>query len=762
MRFLLNERWLSALILAAIALLASFSGALSRFDNLLYDLGERVSIQAAPSDVVIVAIDQDSLGQLGRWPWSRGIHAALVERLSNEGARVIALDMVFAEPDTAGQIGDAQLASAIAKAGNVVLPVMIEQTRLNGEMREVGALPQLAESAAAIGRVHVEIERDGIARGLYLREGLGSAYWPHFTEAINNLLLGKPAARNSSARNSAAGNTSAREGSPYTLIREGYRRIPFLGPPGHFQTLSYVQVLTGNYPPGLLKNKIILVGATASGLGDRLSTPVSGLAEGMPGVEVHANALQAFRDDSFIRPLPTWATVLATVLLSLAPVSLLARLNPRAGLLASLLMLLAVALLAMWLPHVSSYYFPPASALLAILVAYPVWSWRRLEAASRYIDKELLNLKHDMTHSAIGDVAKATVPSLSDDLFESRIADIQAASSRLRDLRSLIDQVLEGMPHGVVALDHNKRIKLMNRRAQEWMGLTLDMPLPDSTDFQIKAGERGCQHEISSLQGTPLLMDQTVLMGHGLNARPGAAQSGIASVINLMDISEIKRLEAEKRETLAFLSHDLRAPLSMALDLVKQPDLSTDALNNVRIQLGRAHGLAEQFLLASRAETADVSGFVELDFCGLAHQAADALFALAREKNLVIQRHIQDEPIWVKGEFGLLERMAVNLIQNAVKYAPSGGIVKVELSRTTTGQALFCVQDNGAGIAPQDIVKLFRRFSRVEGNDQSKVTGAGLGLYFVRIVAEKHGGQATVTSSPGEGARFCVSLPALD
>lgn len=739
MRFLTDERWLTALILAAIALAASLSGALGRLDNLLYDLGERATVQAAPDDVVIVAIDQDSLIQLGRWPWSRRIHAALVERLRQDGARVIALDMIFSEPDASGQIGDAELADAIARAGNVVLPVMIEQSRLNGEMREIGPLTHLAESAAAIGRVHVEIEEDGIARGLYLREGLGSAYWPHFTEAINSFLLGKP---------SVAGGAGQQDSSPYMLVREDYRRIPFLGPPGHFHTLSYALVLTGNYPAGLFKNKVVLVGATAAGMGDRLSTPVSGLAEGMPGVEVHANALEAFRNQHFIRPMPGWAVVFITVLLSLAPVPVLARLNPRAGLLVSLLMLVSVALLAMAMPHVSGYWFPPASALLAILVAYPVWSWRRLEAASRYIDRELASLKQDMAHSAIGELDQAQAAERDMDIFESRIADIQAASSRLRDLRNLIDQVLEGMPHGVVALDNSGRVRLMNRRAQLWMGLEPEAPLPASADLRMADGQR----EIHSMEGRPLMMDQT-----GVDS-----QSGISRVINLMDISDIKKLEAEKRETLAFLSHDIRAPLSMALDLVKQDGLTKHELANLRSQVARAHGLAEAFLSVARAEMADESGFVELDFSGLAHQAVDAVFALARAKQVSIKRHIQDEPVWVKGEFGLLERMAVNLIQNAVKYAPVGGVVNVELSSAETGQALFCVQDNGSGIKVEDMPKLFRRFSRVEGEDQSRVTGAGLGLYFVRVVAEKHGGQATAMSPAGQGARFCVSLPIVN
>ena len=620
---------------------------------------------------------------------------------------------------------------------------MIEQGRLNGELLEAGALPQLAEAAAAIGRVHVEIEEDGIARGFYLREGLGDAYWPHFTEAIYALAKGQPI---------ELGNVNERVGSQYKLIREDYRRIPFIGATGHFRTLSYAQVLTGNYPADTFKDKIVLVGATAAGLGDRLPTPVSGLAEAMPGVEVHANILEGFRQGNLICDLPRWAVVALTLVLSLSTVPVLSRLAPRTGLIASVLMFLAVAVLAMILPDITTYWFPPSGTLLTILVAYPVWSWRRLEAASRYIDKELDSLRQDMSLSVIGaPVMGAGLPQ-ADDVFESRIADIQGASSQLRQLRKLVDQVLEGMPHGVVALDQTGRIRLLNQRARNWMRLEPDALPPENSGIQASGGQR----EVRSVEGFPLMLDQTDV------ASLGGEESGISKVINLMDISEIKRLEAEKRETLAFLSHDLRAPLSLAMEMANQPNPGPADLSNLRSQVTRAYGLAEEFLSAARAETADESAFAELDLAGLIHQAADAVYDMARAKTVRVERHVTDEPVWVRGEFGLLERMAVNLIQNAIKYAPVGGQVRIELLVNVSGQALFCVQDNGPGIPAADIPKLFRRFSRVEGDDQSKKKGAGLGLYFVRIVAEKHGGQASVESPPGQGARFCIALPVLD
>lgn len=727
MRFF-DERWRTALILMLAGGLVSWTGVLFRVDNLLYDLGQRLAAEPPPADVVIVAIDEESLSQLGRWPWSRRLHAALIDRLAAEGAKLIALDLVFAEPDTSDPPADAELARAVAASGRVVLPLMLEQSRLNGQLLEILPLPALTGQAAAIGRAHAEIEEDGIARGLFLREGLGAARWPHFAEAMHQA-LGQPLQAAASPLR-----------SPFILVREGFRRVPFLGPPGHFQTLSYAQVLTGRYAPGLFRDRIVLVGATAAGLGDRLPTPVSGLSEPMPGVEFHANAFEAFRRGTLIRTLPAAASVPLTMALAVLPVFLLARLSPRQGLLASMALLLVVTALALAAPHLAQIWFPPAGALLAILIAYPVWSWRRLEVASRFLDRELRNLAHDLEQSAIA--GKGMPEAGTGDPFQARILQIQAASQRVRALRNLIDRVLEGMPHGVVAVDRHGHVRLVNRRAQAWLGVEKDVGLPPA----LKLGEASSQHEMKGRDGTPLLVDEA--------AFPPAM--GIARVINLVDIAEVKRLEAERRETLAFLSHDIRAPLAMAVEQMGAARPSPETLARLRTQLARAQELAEEFLAVSRAELADEAGFQDIDLGGLLHQATDAVYPLAQSRRISLLRTIPLDPVWVRGEFGLLERMAVNLIQNAVKYSPDNSRVWITLE--AAGDAVrLAVTDSGPGIPPAERARLFSRFSRLHSG--SGVPGAGLGLYFVRVVAEKHGGAVGVEDGPQGGARFWVSVP---
>lgn len=626
-----GERLSALLILVLIALAATASGVLGRVDNMLYDLGQRLGSRHAPTDLVIVAIDEHSLSTLGRWPWSRRLHASLIDRLHQDGARVIGLDLVFAEPDTADQPADALLAAAIQRSGRVVLPVLLESSRINGQVLETLPLPQLIEGAAGLGRVHAELDADGIARGVFLWEGVGAPVWPHFAQAV--------LAASGTSGLAQQPPSGAASPSPFALLRADYRRIAFLGPPGHMQTLSYMQALTGEFPPGLFRNKIVLVGATASGMGDLLPTPVSGLRQPMAGVEFHANAIESMRQSWLIDEWPRGWTLALTALLAAMPLLWLPRLNPLAGLLASVGWFLLVAGSAIMLPLVARLWLPVAGALLAILLAYPVWSWRRLESAGRFLDHEIRRLRREL-----GERADEPGRLHGNDPFEARIQQVQAAAQRLRHLQN------------------------------------------------------------------------------------------------------------ERRETLAFISHDIRAPLASAL---MQLDDSRAQSGTLRAPLARALKLAEDFLRTSRAEMIDRGRFEELDLTALVHQAIDDAYNDARAKSVTLVRALPEEPVWVMGEFGLLHRAMLNLVLNAVRYAPPGTPVVTTLSETTRAVELS-VKDQGVGIAPENQARLFQRFSR--GEQATPTEGAGLGLYFVRTVIEKHGGSVAVQSALGQGTCFSFSL----
>lgn len=379
------ERFGLALVLAVFAVVLLHGNWLWRWDRLFYDWQLASESRPPADDIVIVAIDEQSLRELGRWPWSRRIHADLVRKLTAAGARAIALDIVFAEPSANDPAADADLAAALTESGRVVLPVLNEQTQLDGQLLETLPIPILATAASGLGHVDVDLDLDGIARSVYLKAGLGSPRWS--TLALALLESVDPTAGAALPGERAA---PAEIPSPYAWARDYHVLIPFAGPPGHFRHVSYAEALHGTHDPTIFRDRFVLVGMTAAGLGDMLPTPVSGLTQPMSGVEFNANVLDTLRRGVAVQRLqPAWSTLL-TVVLVLSSVGMCA-VKPSRWTLSPIGLSMALTLIvSLILLHVAHRWFPLTPVLLAQALSYPLWSWRRLRQAARslFVEQE--------------------------------------------------------------------------------------------------------------------------------------------------------------------------------------------------------------------------------------------------------------------------------------------------------------------------------------------------------------------------------------
>ncbi len=378
----------TSLLLITVGLI--YSDWLERVDLVMFDTPQQIWTRPAPEDVVIIAVDEYSLTALGRWPWSRRVHAELLNKLSETDVKAVVFDIIFADPDRHDPNGDMLLASAINNNGRVILPVLLEQRYLGGQLIETLPMPELIKGVHSLGHAHVELGVDGLARSVYLKEGLSNAHWPHLSVALLDM-LGSTKQRLLGER-APDGNNQA---SPFYLMRDHHVMTPYAGPPGHFKYLSYAKVLNDPDLRATLRDKIIFVGATATGLGDSLPTPVSAFKQPMPGVEVNANIFDALRKDLIIEEISPKARIALSALIVLLPVLVFPRLSPRNALLMSAALILGT-LAASTLSLVSfQRWFPPAAPLLALALAYPLWSWRRLEQASKFLNQELTRLHEE-------------------------------------------------------------------------------------------------------------------------------------------------------------------------------------------------------------------------------------------------------------------------------------------------------------------------------------------------------------------------------
>jgi len=758
-----------SLILTSLALYLGSQVGLGRIDRQLYDTAQSLRSRPVPSDVVIVTIDDESIAAIGRWPWRRAVLATLLDRIAKAQPRAVGVDVILSELDDRDPSGDAVLAKVMKNTPGLVLSLVA--------VGREGAAPELlmpaepfVQSGAMLAHTHVEPDPDGVVRSLFLHEGLEQQQWPALS-----LAMGLAAEKTGGARAfpfaDLPGDRRPQEAvQPGSWLRDYWVHTDFAGPPGTVKRIPAIQVLTGKVPAEQLAGKYVFIGATATGLGDAYPTPTTGNTELMPGVEVHAQNLGAMLQGRATR----FASPAASAIFTLLPVALallaFVVLSPRMVLLL-VAVLIADALFLSWL--ILAYrqiWFPPGGAVLILLVAFPLWSWRRLEAVVHFLGQQFETMEEE---PAIVPGSSATLGSRFSDVLGRKLGALRVAVERLRDARRFIADSLDSLPVATLVTGPDEQVLIANRLAAELLGAADPVQLRGQSVqalFQSLAPERpGLWPEARRLPDTAahaeIEFQDRAQRNLLLDCAPCVDGEGRRTgfLVTLVDISVIREAQRRRDETLAFLSHDIRSPQSSilaALELHQLDPVKFPAEQIIRQIEGQARTtiqLADQFIEVSRAETQPLK-LAECDLALVAHEAVDAVQAQAQAKSIRVECSAE-HAVPVRGDAGLLRRALVNLINNAVKYSPANTTVTVSTA-LEEGKARCSVRDQGYGISEADQQRLFQRFARFSTPGQPQEKGVGLGLSFVKMVIERHHGEMRVNSTAGAGSEFGFVLPA--
>jgi CHASE2 domain-containing sensor protein/signal transduction histidine kinase len=705
-------------LVLALTVGITWSRATSRIDDAIYDLV--VGLRAAPpSDrILLVMIDDRSIAAIGQWPWRRSVHGDAIRQLAAARPAAIAYDVLFTEPGrSAGE--DTALGQALRQA-RVALPVLFDAPGAHGlPFETILPVEPIASGAAALGHVALPHEADGTARAGLLEVDDGKRRWPHLAEQAYRLAFGHP---------SPAFVRGSRSGDMAMLVP--YRSA------GSYRTASFDDVLRGRLPADFLRDRVVLVGARAGGLGDRHDVAGAGT---LAGVEVQANLLNALLADRFVQEASLAARLLAGALPAILLLALFWFLRPSGALLVSLVAFLLLMASPVLLMALTGLWLPPSPALLGVLFVYPLWGWRRLHAIDLAVRSELERLS--------GDIGAAPIASPPLDRTGRNAVALSESIAALRDLKRLVSDTVEGVADPLIVTTLEGEMLVSNHGATALLAQVPNL--------------------LQRIGGAAPFEDLIVPDGRHFSARrspltdAGGAQRGWIHL--LANITDIRAAENDRALALEFLSHDMRAPQASIITLVEgagSAGLSPELADRIGYHARRTLGLADNFVqLARLRETRFDPEEIDLHAC--LGEAADALWPQASKKGVRIVTPPADEPCCVAGERHALTRAFLNLLDNAVRFSPEGCEICCGIDAPPGAEGGWFevrVEDCGPGVAPERRATLASAYKSGGTGAQPSV---GLGLAYVQAVAERHGGDLRYEEATPSGARFVVRIPAL-
>ena len=415
------------------------------------------------------------------------------------------------------------------------------------------------------------------------------------------------------------------------------------------------------------------------------------------------------------------------------------------------------------------------AAVIALLGVVASW------IVARRITKPLEQLKRGAESFAQGDFKHNLRITGSEEIAGLARAMNEMARQLDQRIRTVISQrnqqeaVLSSMIEGVIAVDANERIISMNQSAAQMLGVDID----EAKDRSIETVVRNSalqQFVARALDSHAPIEDECVLHAqdeqtvqtHGTVLRD-ARGNGLGAVIVLNDVTRLRRLEQVRQDFVANASHELRTPLTSIKGFVEtlldgaleEPDDARRFLDIVAKQADRLMAILEDLLILSRTEAGAARKEIRLERTNLL-EVIDAAAALCRPKAAAKGIEVTvDCPgtLEARASAPLLEQAVTNLVDNAVKYTESNESVRIEAERVGE-EVVLRVLDRGVGIPAEHLPRLFERFYRVDKARSRSLGGTGLGLAIVKHIANAHGGQVRVESTPGLGSTFSIHLPA--
>jgi len=328
------------------------------------------------------------------------------------------------------------------------------------------------------------------------------------------------------------------------------------------------------------------------------------------------------------------------------------------------------------------------------------------------------------------------------------------------------------MVEGVLLLDSQERVRLVNQALEQLFGLSGDMrgrTMMEALrlhELQELVNRVRAEGQVLGFELEPPGFDKRCLQVNAtaLLDRNGKRQG---MILVFHDLTRLKQLENTRQEFVANVSHELRTPLSMIKGYVEtlihgakeDPSVATRFLQTIEKHADRLTYLIEDLLTISRLESGQiVMNIQKVELRPVVNDVVNDLQSRADDKKVVLENQVPAELI-VQADADRIQQVLFNLVDNAIKYGGTDGHVWIGALAVDDHMIEVFVRDNGPGIPPDAVERVFERFYRVDKARSRDQGGTGLGLSIVKHIVQSHGGEVWVKSAVGQGTTFLFTLP---
>lgn len=397
-----------------------------------------------------------------------------------------------------------------------------------------------------------------------------------------------------------------------------------------------------------------------------------------------------------------------------------------------------------------------AGALALALLASVLFSARVVERLVEPINRLKLNQPESET-------AYPELRPLLDRLAQQN-RSIQQYIRELNARQLQFDAITAHMSEGLVMLDAQGRIVFLNRSAAPFFNTTTGLAGHQALELIDEESFRQAVASALHGQSGEALLEHSGCF-HQLLANPVLDDGQLAGAVLLMlDVTDRRLAEQNRREFTANVSHELKTPLTSIIGYSELLESGLAAPGDTRALAGQIHregtrllSLVQDILHLSQLDSGEGLGArEEIALQSLCREAVERFQPIAAEKQVSLT--FEGEPVRLRGIRRLLDEVISNLIANAIQYNVPGGRVTVRL-RKETADVMLCVEDTGIGIPEFSQARVFERFYRVDKSRSKATGGTGLGLSIVKHAVQLHGGTVHLTSREGEGTTITVTLP---